>query len=1377
MYQSVGTSFSTTFTYGNATSTTNLFNLTDTASNSGTGYLLNLTTAASSTLKPFHVSAAGVEALTVLANGNVGIGTTAPVYKLDVSGTANFSGAATTTAGGAAGVGTNLLATTNYVQSRTENLITNGSGLLLNNYNFSTFTFDSVETHGGAGSFRVNVSQQARLNDELIPVDPEKYYRLIGWGKSGDTGGANFNAANKQYLGVAQYDIDGNSIAPESYLKYSGSTDTTLAAQLNPGDNTITLTDATGWSTSGTGHTRNFIWYGYTNAKGYTYPNYTYSRTYSSNYSSNGSLGAWDTTGISGNVITLRVPWAGPTIAAGTAVRNNQSGGTYKYITTANTTVPNAWTRYEGYIGSLDTAGVGTASLFSYGTAYVKLLFLVNYHGAADNNVRWSDLVFTESSSRNLEVASATVPGIVSLANQSLGAGDKYFSGNVGIGTTAPGGLLDLIGSSNTAATLSLTNNSATTIGNGANTLGVLDLQSTSLTTGNFLNIETNALTSGKAVNITSTKTGITTGSLLNIANTGTYDPGAGNTGSLVNLSVIDGASNTSGNSIVNGINIASTISTSGATGTKAINALNIAIPTKTACTGGACTWVGLNIADPGTLANTTFYSALFQGGNVGIGTTAPASKLEIDTADATAYSTTAITTGTSFFYNKANGGSNGAISSLRLQASNDNGSNNAIGVLNLIQPTNGSADSNFAFQLRAAGGAYSEVMRILANGNVGIGTTAPGSILALGGTAARTFGMDRNTTAATAGQGFTISSGGAIAGTANLAGGDLTLKSGTSTGTGSSALHFFTATAGGSGTADNAPTEKLTILANGNVGIGITNPTNKLHIVGNIKATTSIDTDTQFLGQASDTVTAPSYAWTSDLTTGMWRPAASTIAFANGGVESLRINSSGNVGIGTTAPAELLHVKLDQNTATSGVIENVSAGTGAQAVFQVRNGTTVTDSLRIGALGTGFTTTGVFVQDAGYLSADSGLSGGLGIITRANAPIMFATNGHTNERMRINSAGNVGIGITNPTSLLHLVQSTANQTGITVSGYSLTGSANTQPLLDLSGTWNVSSANPSAIKLNITNTLSSTGSNLITLQESSSNRFTVNALGTTAVRSTNTSGATSNLGESTTAALEIDQAAGSANGYASLRFQEAGVTAASIVGKMIDLANNYGDLLFNTRAADGFNTRMTILSNGNVGIGTTGPDRKLDVLDASNPQLRLTQTDGSVFADLQTPSTGGLSLSTNNLTTSGAYGLLGTYTIAGTAASQTYYGNKLAITNSQTTNANTLYGQHISFTDAGSLANTVTGLYVDATTANTADTTYAAIFQGATLVSAQPLLERLCQTTLLARMGVEYSRLILHLLHATQAFCLEAVLMLQMVLIYGIKPQPDNHS
>ncbi len=68
------------------------------------------------------------------------------------------------------------------------------------------------------------------------------------------------------------------------------------------------------------------------------------------------------------------------------------------------------------------------------------------------------------------------------------------------------------------------------------------------------------------------------------------------------------------------------------------------------------------------------------------------------------------------------------------------------------------------------------------------------------------------------------------------------------------------------------------------------------------------------------------------------------------------------------------------------------------------------------------------------------------------------------------------------------------------------------------------------------------------------------------------------------------------------------------------------------TGSSLGSNDRVTIDTSGNVGVNTTGPDRKLDVLDASNPQVRLTYTDGSIYTDFQTDSSGYLTISPSGL-------------------------------------------------------------------------------------------------------------------------------------------------
>ena len=90
--------------------------------------------------------------------------------------------------------------------------------------------------------------------------------------------------------------------------------------------------------------------------------------------------------------------------------------------------------------------------------------------------------------------------------------------------------------------------------------------------------------------------------------------------------------------------------------------------------------------------------------------------------------------------------------------------------------------------------------------------TAAPDFDIALGNAAAKTMGIQRQTAAATAGVGFTISGDGATAGSTDKNGGNLTLTGGTPTGTGVSTIVLNAAGGGSTGTSDTAPTTTATV-------------------------------------------------------------------------------------------------------------------------------------------------------------------------------------------------------------------------------------------------------------------------------------------------------------------------------------------------------------------------------------------------------------------------------------------------------------------------------------------------------------------------------------------------------------------------------------
>ena len=128
------------------------------------------------------------------------------------------------------------------------------------------------------------------------------------------------------------------------------------------------------------------------------------------------------------------------------------------------------------------------------------------------------------------------------------------------------------------------------------------------------------------------------------------------------------------------------------------------------------------------------------------------------------------------------------------------------------------------------------------------------------------------------------------------------------------------------------------------------------------------------------------------DANTGIFFPAADTIAFAEGGVESMRIDSSGNVGIGTATPAQALEV-VRTSTPTINITETSGSGTPKLAFLS--------NTAERGAISVNFATA--------EMRFATGTSGNTYFQT-------FYTN--ATERARIDSSGNLLVGKTASSTL-----------------------------------------------------------------------------------------------------------------------------------------------------------------------------------------------------------------------------------------------------------------------------------------------------------------------------------------------------------------------
>ena len=351
------------------------------------------------------------------------------------------------------------------------------------------------------------------------------------------------------------------------------------------------------------------------------------------------------------------------------------------------------------------------------------------------------------------------------------------------------------------------------------------------------------------------------------------------------------------------------------------------------------------------------------------------------------------------------------------------NSGTNGVGVLRLLD------GGDLAFDTGATGAGQATKLTIEAGGNVGILNTSPSSKVHIGS----------NSTSGALGIGlqndqrfYTI----------NTDGGSLTFKD------------------------ESAAAERMRIFSDGDVSIGMTSNYAKLNVNGDVRAENS-----SFMAGRESAAT-PAFRFHDDGDTGMFNVNPNILGFSTAGEEKMRITSAGHVGIGTTGPTYKLHVVaastpiakfegtlngyVDFSDPSSSVrLQNsghsyFGTQTNTNLNFKT-NGSEKMTILAGGNVGIGVTSPGALLEISGirenqirltsydttaavdeviggveFYSSDSGNEGVKASIsaiaaTAAGDAYMTFSTGTDTEKMRITSAGHIGIGTSSPSTKFHV--------------------------------------------------------------------------------------------------------------------------------------------------------------------------------------------------------------------------------------------------------------------------------------------------------------------------------------------------------------------
>ena len=614
--------------------------------------------------------------------------------------------------------------------------------------------------------------------------------------------------------------------------------------------------------------------------------------------------------------------------------------------------------------------------------------------------------------------------------------------------------------------------------------------------------------------------------------------------------------------------------------------------------------------------------------GNVGIGTTNPGSKLVVAGGTDTTY----------------NDGTLKVVGSIAL-----NSANNLNPALNrwVLRPR--AAGVEGSFDIYDARNSLSR-LTIVNSGNVGIGTAAPGAKLDVDGS------IRLSTSGRVEGRSYPYTTN--VGSSANATTTNITAGS-----TDKSEISLLGGDAGDRIDFKTNSTERMRITSGGNVGIGLADPDSKLDInagvtnnipgpavriskgaspIGLIRYDTVVieanDVATIRIGESDGTVssivsgdnnlrinsTDPIKFYTAGTTTGEAHG-------GQGGTFAMIINNSQNVGIGTTSPGAKLEIVDTSNPgATSGSVIIEGRRDGSPNVLTLR---AKDASAPAGALPNN---QGPVVRFQGFDGTDFENMSYIQVaadgqaVANGDAPSFMAfgisADGSStpSERMRIKNNGNVGIGVTGPSVQLEVAKSS------TIGAASVsTSTTNWENVLKVKGKNNYSDGTTwygdyGQILLSANSNMTGSARQFLITNALSNSKFaivrSVDANTVPVVNSTasgvNSGTAdfvinnTGNVGIGTTNPTYKLDVVSAGDGLLSLtgatkpvmRFMVGTSTVGTIQAQENTSMNvsAYGTSSLNLQTA-GTAPRLTILTGGNIGIGTETPGSLLEIEGTTN--------------------------------------------------------------------------------------------------------------------------------------------------------------------------------